>query len=236
VTSFENVKRQTLADSVYDELRDAILRGAIPGQAELNQVTLARQFNVSRVPVREALRRLQSEHLVTAAPYQRYIVSAVKPHTLLELIDIREELEVYAVRKLVADVPPELTAVMRERNAELRRQDDGELWLAGDIELHMLFDSAATEAANLVRELRDRVHRYLRNVASTRSRRLQACTEHDHIIDATEIGDADAAADMMRRHIHHTRLVIATLLDSAVDEGALEPAAGAPPAVTSQAH
>ena len=99
MADFKHLVRETLADNVYAELRAAILNGAIEDGAELNQVWLARDFNVSRVPIREALRRLQAEGLVTATPYQHYIVRGIRPEALSEMIDIRAELEVFAIRQ-----------------------------------------------------------------------------------------------------------------------------------------
>lgn len=59
-------QRQTASDYVADVLREAIISGQFEDGRELNQVELANHFNVSRVPVREALRRLQAEGLVSA--------------------------------------------------------------------------------------------------------------------------------------------------------------------------
>lgn len=224
MSGFENLKRQTLSDSVYEQLREAILAGNIPDGEELNQVTLAKQFDVSRVPVREALRRLQAEQLVTATPYQQYMVSSVSPESLLELIDLREELEAFAVRRHIAQVTPETIELARSMNAELRRTHDGPAWLTGDVELHVLLDGPGTQVARMVRDLRGRVHRYLRSMAGTQKRRKLACSEHDRIIEAIARKDADAAEVAMREHVATTRTMIASWLDDHVDEeGAVVP-------------
>src|SRR5262245_31078305 len=115
-------------------MRAAILSGGIEDGAELNQVWLAREFNVSRVPIREALRRLQAEHLVTATPYQHYIVRGIKPEAVREMIDIRAELEVFAIRRFIPSVTPKVIRDLKARNTRLRKQDDTELWLMGDVE------------------------------------------------------------------------------------------------------
>lgn len=215
VSTFEPPTRETMADLVYRQLRGAILRGDLHDQNTLNQVTLARQFNVSRVPVREALRRLQAEHLVTATPFQQYVVSVLKPDAVLELVDIREMVEVYAVRRLAIARSDELVEEMRRQNATLHDQDSDEPWLVVDVELHQMFDGPNSAAALLTLDIRTRLHRYLRTAASTRTRRLQAWSEHERIIDAIEARDADAAEAAMREHIAHTRRVIASLVSSA---------------------
>jgi DNA-binding GntR family transcriptional regulator len=213
VTGFKHVARETLADNVYSELRAAILSGGIEDGAELNQVWLAREFNVSRVPIREALRRLQAEHLVIATPYQHYIVRGIKPEAVREMIDIRAELEVFAIRRHIPNLTPKIIQELKERNSRLRKQDDTELWLMGDVELHEIMNGEGTEAAGLVRDLRERIHRYLRTVASTRERQRQACKEHDRIIAAMAKGDVEAAEQAVRQHISHTQAVILSYLN-----------------------
>jgi DNA-binding GntR family transcriptional regulator len=212
VAEFKHVVRETLADNVYSELRSAILNGGIEDGAELNQVWLAREFNVSRVPIREALRRLQAEDLVTATPYQHYIVRGVKPEALSEMIDIRAELEVFAIRRHIPQLTPTVIAEMKERNTRLRAEDDTEQWLMGDQELHLIMNGEGTQAASLVRDLRERIHRYVRTVASTRERQRQACREHDQIISAMAKGDLEAAEEAVRQHISHTQAVLIAYL------------------------
>lgn len=215
MAAFKNVARETLADNVYGELRAAILSGGIEDGAELNQVWLAREFNVSRVPIREALRRLQAEQLVTVTPYQHYLVSGVKPEALREMIDIRAALEVFAIRQAIPNLAPQVIKDLKSRNTRLRKESDTEQWLMGDLELHEVMNGEGTEASRLVRELRERIHRYLRTVASTRERQRQACKEHDQIISAMAKGDPDAAEDAVRRHISHTQVVLLSFLEQA---------------------
>src|SRR5215469_14260267 len=78
------VTRQTLADGT-----------------ELKQLELAERLGVSRVPVREALRRLQAEHLVQGNPFHRFVVTSLTTEQVIELIDLREELEVFALKRAV---------------------------------------------------------------------------------------------------------------------------------------
>lgn len=203
-----HLERETLADTVYKRMRTAILKGDLEDGTELNQVALARQFNVSRVPVREALRRLQAELIVTATPYQQYVVRQVNPDKVEELIAIRAELEVLAIRRHMRTPPTETLIHLRHKNKLLRAERDTEEWLRGDLELHELLDGPGTEVARMVRDLRERVHRYLTTVASTHARQRQACFEHDTIIDAMAAGDGDAAEAALRNHVSHTQSLI----------------------------
>src|SRR4030088_1891870 len=85
-------------DVVHSALRDAILSGEIPHGTVLSQVQLARQFGVSRTPLREAVRMLQAEGFIDAAPNQRIRVAALSVAELEQLYTLRITLEAVASR------------------------------------------------------------------------------------------------------------------------------------------
>ena len=105
---------ETLADGVYSRLKDAIQRGELADGAEVNQAGLALQYGVSRVPVREALRRPRAEQLLVANPFQRYAVTTLSSDHVLQLLDVREELEVFGVRRMIRKDEPELKSAVKE--------------------------------------------------------------------------------------------------------------------------
>src|SRR5688572_5275397 len=105
---------RTTPDHIADALRVAIYDGQFKDGEELNQVELAAQFKVSRVPIREALRQLQAENLVRNIAHRRAVVVGLDIDEMLELIEIRAVLEGF----LVAKAGPRLDA------ASLRRLKD----------------------------------------------------------------------------------------------------------------
>jgi DNA-binding GntR family transcriptional regulator len=203
------IRRQTMADDVYALLREQVLNGTLATGAELNQVHLARELNVSRVPVREALRRLQAERLIEGTPFQRYVVTGISADSLMELLDLREHLEVFAVRRQVGSLSHDVSATLSAANNRLAAVKDPEAWFQGDIALHALLNGSGTEAGRIVQDIRDRVHRYVRSVVSSPARRREACAEHNQIIEAMIAGDADGAERVLRTHIRHTRDMLA---------------------------
>jgi DNA-binding GntR family transcriptional regulator len=202
------VRRQTMADDIYQLVREQVLDGTLAVGVELNQVHLARELNVSRVPVREALRRLQAERLIEGTPFQRYVVTGISPDALMELIDLREHLEVFAVRRQTR-LSQAGSSALFAANKKLAAVKDPESWFQGDIALHTLLNGAGTEASRIVQDIRDRVHRYVRSVVSSPGRRQEACAEHHLIIEAMVAGDADEAERVLRTHIRHTRDMLA---------------------------
>ena len=81
--------RRTAADVVAEALRDAILGGELKDGERLNQAEIADEFEISRVPVREAIGRLQAEGLVSAEPHRKAIVIGFDQHRMAEVFEIR---------------------------------------------------------------------------------------------------------------------------------------------------
>lgn len=205
---FDAVNKQTLADVVYEQMQTAIVRGDFEEGAELNQVALAQQFGVSRVPVREALWRLEAEHLVFASPQQRFRVAQPSPESIIEMAELREELEVFALRKRMhAGYQDDLERIREAARALPATGTKGE-WLMGDRQFHRLLIGGTGPIAGLIDGVRVRIHRYLHVVVSTAARRREAESEHAELIATVATGDADKAERILRDHISATRLVL----------------------------
>src|ERR1700678_2953735 len=87
------IPRQSLTSAVAEKLRDQIIRGEIPEGAQLRQDAIANQYQVSRIPVREALRQLDAEGLIAIVPNRGAVVPALSPDDVEELFSIRALLE-----------------------------------------------------------------------------------------------------------------------------------------------
>jgi DNA-binding GntR family transcriptional regulator len=205
------VPRQTLADLIYERIRLAIFSGELKAGTELNQVDLARQYGASRVPVREALRRLQAERLLVANPFQRFVVSVLSPSQVLELHDIRTELEVFALRQAAAQ--PEAVRAERIAAAEgivgaMSATMSTEQWLRSDRDFHLALNGPDTAVAGMIEDLRDRVHRYL-HLAGTSPRRAEnVLDEHAAIVRALRGGDPTKIETAIRVHVDRTRDIL----------------------------
>ena len=108
------VENLTLWQRVYDHLRAEILAGRLEPGAELAEVALAEQLGVSRGPIREAIGRLASEGLVTVRPRRGAVVSSLSKEEFLELYQVREALELMAVKLAVPKLQREDIAALEE--------------------------------------------------------------------------------------------------------------------------
>ena len=211
------VTRQTLADSVYERLRTAITRGDLPGGTELKQVQLAAQFGVSRVPVREALRRLQAEQLIVGNPFQCFYVTRLTPAQVMELLDIRELLEVFVLTR--SQHSPDLSQRIEDAQRAAERvaaEPQLEQFLEADRDFHRILNGN-TPGAALIDDGRERVHRYIYSAWTTETsellqnqRRAEILREHQALLDAMVSFDTQEIRDVVEQHVNGTRLLIRT--------------------------
>lgn len=184
------------------------MTGRLEDGQELNQVALAEQFGVSRVPIREALRQLQAEGLITAAPHRRAVVAGLTLDGLLEIFEARVLLEAYLLDMVLDRGHADVDALRRICDAA-----EGDLshdeWLARNREFHQMLyrGSGSRIALVLVDQLAARIQRYLHLWSSGTGvrRERQANAEHRSILDAVERRDGDRARLELELHISHTR-------------------------------
>jgi DNA-binding GntR family transcriptional regulator len=201
-----SIKRQTLADNVYVQLKNSMMRGRLRDGTELKQGELAAQLGVSRVPVREALRRLQAEHLVVAEPFQCFVVTSLTPDQVRELLELREELEVFALKKtLTSSMMKQRIQAAKVAAKSLTLSEDDESWLAADREFHRELNGPTTAVAAIIEDVRERVHRYYLLAPAVLQRRREVLKEHATLITALEAGDEDALETAIRDHVRATR-------------------------------
>ncbi len=207
VAGMGTVSRTTLGDRVYERVRDAIIRGEIPAGTEINQVELASVLGVSRVPVREALRRLQAERLLDANPFQRFVVTKLSPEQVLELFDLRQTLEIFAA--LRSRSRPEFFDVhLPAARAVARSMDLGmsvEEWLEADMEFHRALYGRGSAVAMIIDEVRFRIYQYVHLASPDLPRRKEVLVEYQAILDALERGDEDEIRTLIETHVAHTR-------------------------------
>ena len=195
------------ADSVTDQLRALILDGTLGVGLQLRQEDLAKRFGVSRIPVREALGRLQAEGLVEHFANRGSIVASATVDDLLETLDIRIALETRALRLAM----PHLTAEHFKAAREImRRYDESESprqWTELNLEFHLTLYRPCNRA-RLVRMIEDLVRGvsiHLRQHISHTVGRKNPQAEHKDILAACVARDAELAIRLTEQHIENTK-------------------------------
>ena len=122
----------TLWQRVHERLREQILSGKLEPGAELAEVALSEQLGVSRGPIREALGRLASEGLVTVRPRRGAVVRSLSKEEFLELYQVREALEMMAVRLAVPRLRQEDFEELQRLNETMARHAERAAHLMGE--------------------------------------------------------------------------------------------------------
>jgi DNA-binding GntR family transcriptional regulator len=203
-----SIARLTLAGSVYTSLRRAIVNGEFADGMELNQVTLAERFGVSRSPVREALQRLMAENLVIGDSYHKVVVATLGGRELREMMSIREQLEVFAVREVLASGRPIDLKQARKLNADFGVDANDGHRIEIDIELHSMFMAETPVTRTIVEDIRTRIQKYVGGAQGGAGRRADAQREHAAILRAIEARDAELTTTLLRHHIDQTRALL----------------------------
>jgi DNA-binding GntR family transcriptional regulator len=202
----KRVRRETLGAQVYHLLRDRILRGEIAGGSRLIQGPLSEEIGTSRIPVRDALKRLESDGLVKCDETGRYSVVQFSTEDAEEVYAIRRRLEPFAVelaaRAMTSEAMGEIKSLFNELTKAARRRQ-----LEKYIEINTSFHMAIYEASGMVRLVRIIRGLYSGVPSLTpivlEGRIVRSQEEHAEIVDRLAARDGAGAARAMDRHIEN---------------------------------
>jgi DNA-binding GntR family transcriptional regulator len=205
-TSPRRLENLTLWQRVHAHLREEILANRLTAGTELQETALAAELGVSRGPVREAIGRLAAEGLVVVRPRRGAVVRSLTKDEFVEAYEVREALEVLAVRLAT----PRLTNEGLVRLEQLIEAMEG---YAAREEVDEFFEANAAFHASLFEasgngKLRQLYEQLLGQMSSLRRRSLalrgnlqQSVEEHRAILAAVAAGEPDRAAELMSEHI-----------------------------------
>ena len=206
----DGVHRQ-LKDTVYQQLRDDIISGALPPGAVLREAELAPRFGVSKTPLRDALVRLQKDGFVTIPPYRSAVVVGYSRTDLREIYELRELLEGACARQaasyISADALAELARIVQASadcvagGAVIEGRAEELAELHDQFDLVMYAQSRNSRIAEMVGNIRGHIKRIGRLTAGIPGRLAKSVPEHQAIYEAIVQRDGAAAEALMRRHI-----------------------------------
>ncbi|MDF2652229.1 MAG: GntR family transcriptional regulator [Paenibacillus sp.] len=201
---------QASENEIYKAIKDAIIEQKLRPNMQLVEDVIAESFGVSRTPVRNVLRRLASEKLVTVIPYKGTFVSCPTIHEVKEVFEMRRVLEAAAIKKICCILTEEqfhqLKNMLNEEH-EAHTQGDflGALRITGDFHLRI-----AEMAGNYY------YYRYLEELVSLTyviiafygKRQMMYCHDHERILVAIQQGDEVLAERLMIDHLKEIESVL----------------------------
>lgn len=205
----------TLADRVYQVLRERILQGAYEPGEKLNLAQLARDLQVSNTPVREAMARLERVGLVETVPYCGPKVKRLSPAQMADLFDVRIALEELAVRLVAQRQDPDALqglAAALAAHERVCREGDPEAMIDADRAFHdaLVQTSGNSVLIEMLPTLSDRTRLLLelnapRPEGINQEAALRGLQGHRYILESLQDGNPEAAAQALRRELTNAK-------------------------------
>ncbi len=196
----------TLAEKLRLQLADEIVGGLLAPGAALDETEIARRFQVSRTPVREALRRLAASGLIESRPHRGSVVARPTHEHLMGMFEVMAELEALCAGLAAINITPSerhTLADVHERLRAMIQSGDPQRYHEINEAFHSTIYAGAHNPylAEITLATRVRVQPFRRAQFRNLGRLAKSHMEHDLVVTAIMRGDRDAAANAMREHI-----------------------------------
>jgi len=212
---------QTLSEQVFNDIKNAIISGELDQGSKITEDGLAKQYGISRGPLREAIRQLESIRLLVRIPRAGMRVVTLTSEIMEEIYTVREALEGMSARlaaERMSDKDIEsLSELLDKHQYSIDKSKGTEYFQSeGNLDFHYriakasnnqwLIDLLGSELYQLLRMCRQRS-------GKTPERPSKAIDEHRHIVEAIRSRDAELAELLMRRHISGAWKIVKNLLN-----------------------
>jgi DNA-binding GntR family transcriptional regulator len=201
------IPRQSLASAVVERLRDKILSGELREGEQLRQDAIAAEFQISRIPVREALSHLAAEGLITIVANRGAVVSALSPEEIAQLFETRAVLECYMLRQAMPNLSEDdfrrAEEILRQFEQSLEDESETKSWGEWNWQFHSTLYAPAERPVMLgfLKTVNHNCDRYTRlHLVFTRNLHL-AGEAHRKLLAACRTRDPEVASDALWKHI-----------------------------------
>ncbi|MER5710961.1 GntR family transcriptional regulator [Streptomyces sp. NPDC053253] len=207
---------RSLRERVYEELRERIIEAELPAGTRLVEREIAEELRVSRVPVREAMQRLEAEGFLSVRPRRGSVVTEFGPEDAEHLFDVRENLEGLAARLAARHAGAQELRALEELLARARAAaESGRLReavsLNADFHRAVVGLSGNPLLVELMAPLDSRLRRLFR-LTSAASDGEPMCGAHERLYEAIRDHDEAGAESLARAHVAATRASALRLL------------------------
>ena len=211
--NFDIQNHRPLREMVYEELKMQILTGAIVPGTRMMEVELAETMGVSRTPIREAIRKLEKEGLVTIRPRRGAYASSISTQDMLEILEVRQNMEglaaYFAASRMTPDQLDTLKQLSNKYNEAVKAGNTEDM-IEYDTKFHRcIVDSCNNKVlVQMIEQLQEMVLRFRYIYYDTFRRAENMPEEHQAIYDAIACGDEDAARAAADVHIDRLKTLV----------------------------
>lgn len=200
------VKRD-VNEEMFQALRQSILNGSLISGAPLKQDEIAEEFGVSKIPVREVLRRLEANGLVEFKPRRGAFVVEHTEAEILEMLDIRIALESRALELSIPKITDTDIEMAKRILKEYEKVSDIEVWSDLNRRFHdcIYAPCGLSNMLSMIHSIVDRTGSFIRLKITIASGFDRPHQEHIKILRACEKGDVKEGVNLLRKHIENTK-------------------------------
>lgn len=200
--TIDEVTPKTREELAAEKLREAILVGHFKAGEKLDQGAISKQLNVSLSPVREAIRTLAAEGILTMVPHKGALVTELSVEQIKELHEIRGFLEGQAAKKAVPCLSSQQLTNLEKIIDTAHKTDDRESLQALNNEFHQIIYGAYAqpETLKIIKHIRNQVAPYIRLYLDS-GLKEEAWSAHQRIFDACKAKDAELAEKETQKHL-----------------------------------
>lgn len=209
-------KKLTLTDRIYQDIKDDISSKVFHPGEKLNIKELARKYQVSDTPVKQALQRLAEDKMVINTPNKGMSVRAMTPHELQDIFDMRLMMDTFFVKDIVTTL--HYNQALRQQLIDcLEKQrkfvenydstDKPDEFFALDLEFHTLYLAASgnQKAVDVLRDMQPFTYATGTYVHQPHYRDCECVEEHQAILDAAIASDLNALRNAVTNHLNNSR-------------------------------
>lgn len=209
-------KKLTLTDKIYQDIKDDINAKVFQPGEKLNIKELARKYDVSDTPVKQALQRLSDEKIVVNTPNKGMSVRAMNSHEMGDIFEIRRMLDTFLIKDIVttlnynADLRQQLIDNLERQKAFIARDDSNhkpEEYFELDLEFHTLYLKASgnQKAVDIFCDMQPFTYATGRYVKQPYSRDCECVKEHEAILEAAFAGDLEKLQEAVTTHLNNSK-------------------------------
>lgn len=208
-----------LRDVVFNTLRQGILTGALRPGERLMEIHLADRLGVSRTPIREAIRMLELEGLVTMVPRKGAEVSRISTQDLSDVLEVRRVLDSLATELACSRISEEDKELLKKTEADFENAIAGKdvtKIAQADVEFHnvILKASGNKRLIQMMNNLAERIYRYRLEYIKDEKNHARLQAEHIEIVKYVLAGDVENATRVAKIHIDNQEVNVLNQLET----------------------
>ena len=202
----EDMDKYSLRGKVFNKIREDILAGNYKEKDELKEAAISKALGVSRTPVREALRQLELEGLISIIPNKGAYVNGITAEDIYDIYVIRSYLEglcaKWACKRISAEQIEELEEIIYLSEFHIKKEHWEQIYELDNRFHFYLYEACGSKILeHILSDYHHYVERVRKNTLSSRERALTANTEHKAILDAVIHKDEEKAEKLANEHI-----------------------------------